>query len=700
VGLELAKAYITVRGDSRHLPSDLDKNKGTVERHVRQMETLIAGAMASISALGFGQLYKSLQEAARFEQVTIGFETMIGHSEKAREKLLELSEMAAKTPFTLPGIETSARTLLAMGFNAEELIPTLKSLGDISAGLGGGSQLLFRMAHNLGQVRAQGKLTGREVRDFAIMGVPLIDALSESLGVAKEEIIKLTANSRITSEQVMQAFTNMSKEGGRFHDLMKKQNLSLWGQWSNLKDVITLLWREIGQEYLPVVKALTRVQISIIGGLRDWITENGSLAASISVTTTAMTGLTAAIYATRIAVRLLGLTWQRVLASTGIGLLVVALGVALGYLADKLGLFEFIGNWFDGIDESAENAAESIDETTESLGHLETTYVKLKSAMGDTFDKMSEGTGTAAEQTKMMMEEYKKLVELLEKDAGPSNVYRNPMTRQGQIIAEARQQKSDFDELIESFGGGDKSFERMAEFLEKSAEIHEDKLKTAEEKWEDTKKQLKVIGELGFMKGADFGVIERELFAKSPLAEAREELRSMEDEIHALEMGFSEADKAKERFLKLPGTDELEDIFVGHQKRLEELQKAQEMKEWGKSLVEITKTPVERAMEEMDKIKQLMQMPEEMRGGLTKGAAERKMEELRMSISGRELVGAGRFGFADFGKQLQDSILKRNSPAERSARANEKQVQQLGMLVDTIGNIREKAEGGYLTGGR
>jgi tape measure domain-containing protein len=699
MGLELAKAYITIRGDSRLLPGDLDRNRSTVEHHIRQMETLIAGLMTSISALGFTQLYKSLQEAARFEQVTIGFETMIGHSDKAREKLLELSEMAAKTPFTLPGIETSARTLLAMGFNAEELIPTLKSLGDISAGLGGGSQLLFRMAHNLGQVRAQGKLTGREVRDFAIMGVPLIDALSESLGVAKEEIIKLTANSRITSEQVMQAFTNMSKNGGRFFDLMKKQNLSLWGQWSNLRDVITLLWREIGQEFLPVVKALVKVQISIIGGLRDWVTENGSLAASIAVTTTAMTGLTAAIYATRIAVRLLGLTWQRVLASTGIGLAVVALGVALGYLADKLGLFEFIGDWFDGIDESAENAAESIDGTTKAVTNLESTFVKLKGAMGDAFDAMTDGTSTAAEQAKMMKEEYKKLADSLEREIGGDNVYVNTESRFGKIISDARRQKKEFDELVEAFGGGDAAFERMGEFLEKSASIYEDKSKTAAEKWEETKNQLRIIGDLGFLKGADFGIIERELFAKSPLAEAREELRSMEDDIHALEMGFSEADKAKSRFLKLPGADELEDIFVGHQKRLEELQKSREMKEWGKSLVESTKTPVDRAMEEMDKINQLMQMPEEMRGGLTKGAAERRLKELQTTISGRELVGAGRFGFAEFGKQLQDSILKRNSPAERSARANEKQVGQLEILIDTIGNIRERAEGGYLTGG-
>jgi hypothetical protein len=312
---------------------------------------------------------------------------------------------------------------------------------------------------------------------------------------------------------------------------------------------------------------------------------------------------------------------------------------------------------------------------------------------------MTSGSATATEQAKMMREEYKKLTDSLDREIGGDNVYVNTETRFGKIISDARRQRDDFEELIEAFGGGDKAFERMAEFLEDTLEIHEEKSKSAEERWKNTREQLSIIEDMGFLKGADFGIVERELFAKSPLAEAREELRSMEDDIHALEMGFSEADKAKESFLKLPGADELKDIFVGHQKRIEELQKGREMKEWGKSLVESTKTPVERAMEEMDKIRQLMQMPEEMRGGLTKGAAERKLKELQTTISGRELVGAGRFGFAEFGKQLQDAVLKRNTPAERSARANEKQVQQLEILVDEIGNIRERSEGGYLTGG-
>jgi len=65
-----------------------------------------------------------------------------------------------------------------MGIQTQDLLPTLKSLGDVSAGL---SVPLERLALNYGQVIAQGRLTGRELRDFTIAGVPLLDELAKML---------------------------------------------------------------------------------------------------------------------------------------------------------------------------------------------------------------------------------------------------------------------------------------------------------------------------------------------------------------------------------------------------------------------------------------------------------------------------------------------------------------------------------------
>lgn len=47
--------------------------------------------------------------------------------------LEDLSDFAAKTPFELPEVRQNAKQLLAMGVSAENVIPTLKALGDVAS---------------------------------------------------------------------------------------------------------------------------------------------------------------------------------------------------------------------------------------------------------------------------------------------------------------------------------------------------------------------------------------------------------------------------------------------------------------------------------------------------------------------------------------------------------------------------------------
>jgi hypothetical protein len=47
----------------------------------------------------------------------------------------------------------------------------------VSAGL---SIPIERLILNYGQVRMQAKLTGKELRDFAVMGVPLVSELAKN----------------------------------------------------------------------------------------------------------------------------------------------------------------------------------------------------------------------------------------------------------------------------------------------------------------------------------------------------------------------------------------------------------------------------------------------------------------------------------------------------------------------------------------
>lgn len=336
MGIELARAFVRIRGDSRGLRGDLQSVRGQVDDSLRNISAVAAGILGSFAAAGAGLLQQGVAQAARFEQTTIAFETMLGSADLAREKLAELTEFAAKTPFTLPGVEQSARQLLAVGFEAEELLPVLKTVGDVSAGIGRGEFGLRRLILNLGQVKTQGRLTGRELRDFNILSVPLIEELAAVMGVAESEIASLTSAGKVSSDIVVKAFERMSTGSGRFANLMQKQNKTVIGQLSNLKDVVTIIVREFGQELLPVTKKLVAGLISLGQSIREVIKGNGTMIAGTLAGATAFTTLATAIFTATLAMRLFGITMRQVIIGTGIGAIIIAVGAAVGFLVGKL----------------------------------------------------------------------------------------------------------------------------------------------------------------------------------------------------------------------------------------------------------------------------------------------------------------------------------------------------------------------------
>ena len=194
---------------------------------------------------------------ASYEQATISFTTMLGSWEQAQIMLQQLSDFAKTTPFELQGVRDNATQLLGMGINAQDIIPTLKALGDVSAWL---NIELDRVALNYWQVATQGKLTGAELRDFSRAGIPLLAELAKNLNVTEAEIQDMVSKGKIWFSDVEKAFQTMTSEGGRFANLMDAQSKSFNGIISNIKDWLSQIWEQIGTNLIeklkPVLEAI------------------------------------------------------------------------------------------------------------------------------------------------------------------------------------------------------------------------------------------------------------------------------------------------------------------------------------------------------------------------------------------------------------------------------------------------------------
>jgi tape measure domain-containing protein len=245
------------------------------DRPLKAMDRSIAGVKSSLAGMGLalagvGALVGGvfLRQAGIMEQSKIAFETMLGSATKAQQLLQDITKFAAATPFEIPELVESSKKLLAFGFAAEEIIPTMNSLGNIAAGVG--REKLPQLILALGQVRAATKLRGQELRQFSEAGVPMIAEIAKMRHVAESEVSEMVSRGEITFEDTRKALENLTTGTGRFNNLMLKQSKSLFGILSNLKDYFTVLSIEIGEKLMPQVK-------EIVGGLYEWLDANREL---------------------------------------------------------------------------------------------------------------------------------------------------------------------------------------------------------------------------------------------------------------------------------------------------------------------------------------------------------------------------------------------------------------------------------------
>jgi hypothetical protein len=190
----------------------------------------------------FDQLKQSVVMAAEVEQNTIAFEVMLGSVEKTTAALGELRKFAAETPFSNKEVTSSARQLLAYGVAADQLIPTLKLLGTISAAT---RSPLKDMVYRYGTLATQGRAYAVDLHQFTNAGVAINPSLAKVMGVTEAELHKLTEDGRIGINEVQAALVDLAKT--RYAGLLERQSQSLKGSWEQLTDAFDRAKIKLGQ---------------------------------------------------------------------------------------------------------------------------------------------------------------------------------------------------------------------------------------------------------------------------------------------------------------------------------------------------------------------------------------------------------------------------------------------------------------------
>jgi tape measure domain-containing protein len=202
----------------------------------------VAAGFEAVKHIGEG-----FKLAADLEKTQIQFAALIGDSEKAKTAISDLTQFAKSTPFELPALIDTSRQLLAFGVSNDKLLPSLKAIGDVAAGVG---QPLEEVTAIFGRVAEEGTVSERSLRQFAKAGIPVVDQLAKQMGVNKAQIKGMAEAGQIGFGQLQTAFAELTGPAGKFHDQMEKQAGSLGGLWTRLSGAVEEALGGIAQQLI------------------------------------------------------------------------------------------------------------------------------------------------------------------------------------------------------------------------------------------------------------------------------------------------------------------------------------------------------------------------------------------------------------------------------------------------------------------
>lgn len=237
-------------------PKGIDKAKDLLGGFKKWVGGLAIGA-------GLTYLAKTGVDAAMaMESLTAQFTVMAGSAERANNLIKDISEFAAKTPFTKMGLADAGKTLMAFGLEAEKVVPTLRMLGDVA---GADQNRLNSLALVFGQIQSTGRLMGQDLLQLINQGFNPLTVISKQTGISMADLKTAMEKGAISADMVTLAFKSATSEGGLFFGNLEAQSQTLQGRLSTLKDNFVTALQNMAEAFLPLMKAATDMLVAF-----DW----------------------------------------------------------------------------------------------------------------------------------------------------------------------------------------------------------------------------------------------------------------------------------------------------------------------------------------------------------------------------------------------------------------------------------------------
>lgn len=216
-------------------------------------------------------VYKTgIEYNALSEQAQVAWSTILGSHEAASKMMAEITDYAAKTPFSKMGVDTMAKQLTNAGFEGQAVFDQLTKIGDMGSAFGIQEDSLREMVRQYAQVQQAQVAYTEDLNILQDRGIPIYKALGEVMGVPVSQVKKLASQGKVTADVYNKAIDSMAN---KTKGAMEAQSQTFNGMMSTLEDNLSVLWGYLTKDWFANMKNSLS---SFLPKLEDFVTLVGA----------------------------------------------------------------------------------------------------------------------------------------------------------------------------------------------------------------------------------------------------------------------------------------------------------------------------------------------------------------------------------------------------------------------------------------
>ena len=216
----------------------------------------------TIAAVGMTAAINKMVDAYKWlETASVNMTTALkGDIEAADELIEKIRNMAENSPLTAEPLVNSANILLSYGVEKDDIMDTLKRLGDLAKGK---DDVLESLVMGYSRIIAEDRVTREHLDRFIFKGqIPIYDALAKSMNLTKEQLAKEMEAGNVRAENIINAVHLLTDQGGQFYDAMNKLNDTLEGQTQQFLEKLDRVFGAFGGVFAPFFKEALKTVIN------------------------------------------------------------------------------------------------------------------------------------------------------------------------------------------------------------------------------------------------------------------------------------------------------------------------------------------------------------------------------------------------------------------------------------------------------